>query len=60
VEPDVLAALVRWASEERAANPGSFTHMDSRGILARAREAGIAHVRIIDGGEFEWWVEMRT
>ena len=60
MEPDVLAALVKWANEERAANPGSFTHMDSSGILARAREAGIAHVRIIDGGEFEWWVEMRT
>lgn len=59
MEPDALDELVAWARERRAANPGSFTHMDSAGILARAEEAGIKPIRIIDDGEFEWWVEMR-
>jgi hypothetical protein len=33
--------------------------MDSAGILERADGWGIEHIRIIDDGEFEWWVEMR-
>lgn len=59
MDPDTLDELVAWAREKRAANPNGFTHMDSAGILERADGWGIEHIRIIDDGEFEWWVEMR-
>ena len=59
MDPDTLDELVAWAREKRAANPDGFTHMDSAGILERADGWGIEHIRIIDDGEFEWWVEMR-
>lgn len=59
MEPEVLEALVQWAREKRAANPGSFREMDGAGILAQASAWGIDQIRIIEDGEFEWWVEMR-
>jgi ubiquinone/menaquinone biosynthesis C-methylase UbiE len=54
-----LDELVKWAREKRAAHPEKFTVMDNATVLAKAKEAGIATIRIIDDGEFEWWVEMR-
>lgn len=57
--PEVRDPLVQWAREKKAAHPDSFTAMDSPGTLAMAAEAGIERVRVIDDGEFEWWVEMR-
>jgi SAM-dependent methyltransferase len=57
--PEVLDELVQWARDKKAAHPDSFTAMDGPATLAMAAEAGIEQVRIIDDGEFEWWVEMR-
>jgi hypothetical protein len=51
--------LVQWARGKKAAHPESFKAMDGPGILARATNAGIEHIRVIDDGEFEWWVELR-
>jgi SAM-dependent methyltransferase len=57
--PEVRDPLVQWAREKKAAHPDSFRAMDGPGILAAAAEAGIEQIRVIDDGEFEWWVEMR-